>query len=75
MLMRAGKFLGLTDPEGTAAAFSDDGAIAAYAQEAVDYVNVLGVMKGTSDTTFSPRGTYTRQQAYLTFYRLYEALQ
>ena len=75
MLMRAGQFLGLTDPEGTAAAFSDAGAVAAYAQEAVEYVNVLGVMQGTSDTTFSPRGTYTRQQAYLTFYRLYEALQ
>lgn len=75
MLMRAGKFLGLTDPEGDAVTFSDDAAIASYAQEAVDYVNALGVMKGTSDTTFTPRGTYTRQQAYLTFYRLYEALQ
>lgn len=75
MLMRAGKYLGLTDPEGDAVTFSDDAAIAAYAQEAVDYVNALGVMKGTSDTTFTPRGTYTRQQAYLTFYRLYEALQ
>lgn len=75
MLMRAGKYLGLTDPEGDAVTFSDDAAIASYAQEAVDYVNALGVMKGTSDTTFTPRGTYTRQQAYLTFYRLYEALQ
>ena len=73
MLMRAGEYLGITDPEGEAATFSDSAAIADYAREAVEYVNVLGVMNGTSDTTFTPRGNYTRQQAYLTFYRLYEA--
>lgn len=74
MLMRTGKYLGKTDVDGSAADFSDSQAIAGYAQEAVDYVNTLGVMNGTSADKFSPLGNYTRQQAYLTAYRLYEAL-
>ena len=75
MLMRVGKYLGKTDVGESDATFSDGTAIAGYAQEAVEYVNALGVMNGTSATTFSPKGTYTRQQAYITSYRLFEALQ
>lgn len=75
MLMRVGKYLGKTDLGESDTAFSDGTTIAGYAQEAVEYVNALGVMNGTSATTFSPKGTYTRQQAYITSYRLFEALQ
>ncbi|MGO5114119.1 WG repeat-containing protein [Candidatus Avoscillospira sp. LCP25S3_F1] len=75
ILMRTGRYLGKTETGGSAAAFTDRNAIAGYAQEAVDYVSALGVMNGTSADTFSPLGNYTRQQAYLTVCRLYEALQ
>lgn len=75
MLMRVGKYLGKTDVGESDTTFSDGTAIAGYAQEAVEYVGALGVMNGTSATTFSPKGNYTRQQAYITSYRLYEALQ
>lgn len=75
ILMRTGQYLGKMETGGTAVAFTDRDAIAGYAQEAVDYVSALGVMNGTSADTFSPLGSYTRQQAYLTVCRLYEALQ
>lgn len=75
MLTRTGQYLGKTETGGIAAAFTDRDAIAGYAQAAVDYVSALGVMNGTSADTFSPLGNYTRQQAYLTVCRLYEALQ
>ena len=75
ILMRTGQYLGKTETGGTTVTFTDRDAIAGYAQEAVDYVSALGVMNGTSADTFSPLGSYTRQQAYLTVCRLYEALQ
>ena len=74
LLMRIGKYMGKTDVETSSASFTDSSAIQSYAIEAVNYVNSLGVMKGTSDTTFSPNGTYTRQQAYITALRLYNAI-
>ena len=66
--------MGKTDIETSSASFTDASAIQSYAVEAVNYVNTLGVMKGTSDTTFSPNGTYTRQQAYITALRLYNSI-
>ena len=74
LLMRIGKYMGKTDIETSSASFTDASAIQSYAVEAVNYVNTLGVMKGTSDTTFSPNGTYTRQQAYITALRLYNSI-
>lgn len=74
LLMRIGKYMGKTDVETSSASFTDSSAIQSYAIEAVNYVNALGVMKGTSDTTFSPNGTYTRQQAYITALRLYNSI-
>lgn len=74
LLMRIGKYMGKTDVSGTTTSFTDAAQIQSYATEAVNYVNSLNVMKGTSDTTFSPNGTYTRQQAYITALRLYNAL-
>lgn len=32
-------------------------------KEAVDLISGLGIMTGTSDTTFDPKGTFTREQA------------
>ena len=38
--------------------------------EAVDMLSALGVVKGTSDVTFSPKSTVTRQQMAAFIYRL-----
>ncbi len=75
LLMRIGKYMGKTDIEDIGTNFADSSSIQSYAVEAVNYVNALNVMKGTSDTTFSPNGTYTRQQAYITALRLYNAIK
>lgn len=75
LLMRIGKYMGKTDIDTSSTNFADKGSIQSYAVEAVNYVNALNVMKGTSDTTFSPNGTYTRQQAYITALRLYNAIK
>ena len=74
LLMRIGKYLGKTDVDVSSVNFDDAGQVQTYAKEAVAYVQALGVMKGTSDTTFSPYDTYTRQQAYMTIWRLYNAV-
>ena len=75
LLMRIGKYMGKTDIEDIGTNFTDSSSIQSYAVEAVNYVNALNVMKGTSDTIFSPNGTYTRQQAYITALRLYNAIK
>lgn len=50
--------------------FSDGAAFAPYAQEAIEVMAALDVMKGTGNNMFSPTETYTRQQSFMTVYRL-----
>lgn len=59
-------------------AFSDGGAIGTWAKADVGFVTGcvvaqtgVAVMNGTSADTFGPAGTYTREQAFTTFYRLW----
>lgn len=74
MLMRVGKYLGKTD-DSAASGFADESSISSWAKQAVAYVRSVGVMNGTSPTQFSPYETYTRQQAYMTILRLYQAVK
>lgn len=74
LLMRMGKYMGKTDVDTSGETFADNASVASYAQEAVAYVKALGVMNGTSETTFSPFDTYTRQQSYMTIWRLYNVM-
>ncbi len=53
-------------------AFTDQAAIASWAQESVAALNGWSIMKGMEDGSFSPRGTYSVEQCLLTFLRLYE---
>lgn len=50
--------------------FSDQSAIAAWASGQVAAIVDWGVMNGTGSGCFSPLGAYTRQQAYVTMFRL-----
>lgn len=52
--------------------FDDSAEISSWAKESVAYMTEFAVMTGVSETEFSPTGTYTREQCYVTFLRLYK---
>lgn len=73
MLANTAKALGV-DINSKEAVFSDSNSIATWAKAAVNYVSSSNVMKGTSNG-FEAKGNYTRQQAYITIFRLFEAVK
>lgn len=52
--------------------YADRDSISSWARESVDSMSSMGIMKGTSDSLFSPKGSYTVEQAIATMVRLYE---
>jgi len=54
------------------ASFADNAEIASWARTAVGQVQAAGIMGGTGDNKFSPKGSYTREQSILTIMRLYD---
>lgn len=72
MLTNAAEFMSM-DTEAQKSTYSDKAAIADWAASQVDFVSSKGIMNG-SGGYFNPSGKYTRQQAYITVYRLLEAL-
>ncbi len=50
--------------------FNDLNDIADWAKPYVAYVFYADVMKGVGNNTFAPKGTYERQQAFVTMFRL-----
>lgn len=75
MLTRAAKVLNMDTAQPQSSAFADREALPAWALEAVDYISQIGVMNGTGDNSFSPLGSYTREQSFITIYRLFQAQQ
>lgn len=73
LLTRLAKFCGKTEG-GAPLSFADSAAISDYAAAGVNFVSSLGIMNGTGSNMFSPKDTYTRQQAYITMSRLLNAL-
>lgn len=63
------------DVKADVSAYADNDIIAAWASAGVNFVSEFGIMKGTGNNQFSPKGSYTRQQAYMTMWRLYNALE
>lgn len=53
--------------------YTDKNKIAAWAAEGVALMNFLGVMKGEEGNRFNPNGSYTREQSYITFLRMFKA--
>lgn len=74
---QAAKFLTATaiacgrDVELTAPNYADVDQIANWAKEYTGYVNKIGVMKGVGGNRFDPEGSYQRQQAFMTMYRIW----
>ncbi len=73
LLMKTAEYLGKKAEDG-GLEFKDDAEISDYAKEAVKFVSGLKVMSGNADKTFTPKAKYTREQAYVTVYRLFESL-
>ena len=80
MLTRAANILG-APVNGNAKEFRDSGQFAPWAAEAIAYVSSVRtpdtnqpVMGGVGGKQFDPFGTYTREQAFITAYRLLQAL-
>ena len=72
MLMNACKVMGMSTQGVPAAGFGDMGSAASWATEGINFCYANGIMGGTSTTTltFSPKGTYTRQESIITFNRI-----
>lgn len=71
-LMRAAKVLGADMTQTSSTDFADAGYVDVWFQDAVNFVHAINVMSGTGDNAFSPFGTYTREQSYVTIYRLFK---
>ena len=54
--------------------FEDDGEIAHWAMNAVQNVCNMGIMQGVGENRFSPKGSYTTEQAVATLVRMYDAI-
>ena len=81
MLTRLGEIMNLSGPESVELSFSDAGSISDWAYDAVGFVssckdptNNNYVMGGTGENRFSPKDPYTREQAFVSFMRLYNAI-
>lgn len=80
MLTRLAKVLNANLPSDAELSFSDKNLVSEWAYYSVMFVsnivseNNKAIMNGTAEKTFSPQETYTREQAFLSFGRLYEAL-
>jgi len=74
LLMRTAKVLGLDTADPPKVEFKDSNQIDEWAAEGVYYVYREGVMTGTDKDIFSPLSGYTRQQAFITVYRLLLAM-
>lgn len=54
--------------------YSDDNLIADWAKSDVYKLAIIKVMGGVGENKFDPLGTYTREQAYVTGYRLWKKI-
>lgn len=91
MLMRTAKVLGLGEfIDNNANVYDDCGDVADWAMEGIKYVCNASIMNGSNSwietnpdgyttkanhITFSPYDNYTREQAMITYYRLYNKLK
>jgi hypothetical protein len=73
-LMRSAKVLGMDTSNVTNAGFKDSDSVGVWFTDAVNFVYQINVMTGTGNNSFTPLGTYTREQSYITIYRLFKAI-
>jgi len=80
LLTRLAKFMLLDKPNGIPNAMSDVSQSPEWAKDGIAFINACydssgnRIMNGTGDGMFSPKDTYTNEQAFITFGRLYNCL-
>jgi len=81
MLMRTAAVLGITETDELPEVFADSDAFADWARDAIAFVSSLKdktsnkkIMGGVGNGNFSPLGSYTREQAFVTMLRLFNAV-
>lgn len=74
MIYRAWDLVGAPVPPEGLDSYADSGEVSSWAVDAVGVMTASGIMKGTSDTTLSPKGPCTVEQAILLCYRLYHQI-
>ena len=74
LLMRSAKVLGMDTSNVENAGFVDSDKVGVWFTDAVNFVYQINVMSGTGGNAFTPLGTYTREQSYVTIYRLFQAV-
>ena len=74
LLMRAAKVLGMDTGAVASASFNDSEQLEVWSRDAVNFVYQIKVMNGTDGNNFSPAGSYTREQSFMTIYRLFQAV-
>lgn len=74
MLFTALSKKGLASAAASASSFADDADIAAYARDAVAYMNSVGAITGYADGTFKPSSTITRAEFAVVLGRIYNTL-
>lgn len=73
-LTRSAKVLGMDTANVGSAGFKDGESVGVWFKDAVNFVHKINVMGGVDAENFSPLGTYTREQSYVTNYRLFKAI-
>lgn len=73
-LARSAKVLGMDTSKVESASFADGGTVGVWFTDAVNFVYQINVMGGTGGNNFTPLGTYTREQSFVTIYRLFRAV-
>ncbi|MCL1905463.1 MAG: right-handed parallel beta-helix repeat-containing protein [Clostridiales bacterium] len=71
MLSRLAYAAGKTLPE-QGATFADNGSVSSWAFKSVGQMQGSGIMEGTGNNSFSPKGPYTREQSIVSIMRLYD---
>jgi len=70
MIMNTCKVLGIGQADVPDAGFADMTTVSSWAVDGVNFVKANGIMNGTGNDNFSPKGTYTRQESIVTFDRI-----
>ena len=67
MIMNACRAAGLDVSNTANAGFADINTASSWAVDAINFCRNNGIMSGTGNDNFSPKGAYTREQSIITF--------
>jgi hypothetical protein len=70
MIMNTCKAMGMNTNVSNTTTFADQSEISPWATQGINFVVANGFMSGVGDNKFNPKGTYTRQEAIVTFNRI-----